>query len=526
MIELLRRAILAIGVFAGLWFLAAIPPVLYKVQPVDWAAERERKQGRAADEIRTMSHELGGEKLKGIDLAPDTRGTLQEFVKSETDGRLLNVSGKDWAGFFNAVAHPSAAFKERQGRSFWNESLYFRPDEGALKGLSPLDESHSFKYVDIDDGSRVEYLTITRVVGNDLVSQAPFELLYPTRHLGWGILLGTLLAYALLPWPKVARESLRYSRVRGSILPDVIGAIVGGMFFILPVFVTNSNSNGGGIFGEGGWGYLTGICWFLGLLIASVWPIAAWFTALKLEIAPQGLQFASLTEQMLIRPTDIESVGIGRMDSPKLGRVLRFISLFMGWRAIGMALIATRPQFAYRINLKSGRSLGFADTGLIGFPQMVGWMRRQGVAIDDEVYELMNREPNDPVIDAPFPPLGKGIGMAIALLVFGAPLAFAWAKTLPSPPLAFVSEPFGSKPYVKAKDEAWVPSPELMKKEDDLLKELTQLHAQMTTLEAQLKSAPEADRARLTQEFNACFDRVQKIQEEFDKARKEAGAKD
>ncbi len=528
MLEIIRRVILGIGVFSGLWYLAAIPHELYRVQPVDWNAERQRKQDHSTDAIRTMSREIGGENLKGIDLAPNSRGTLDQFVKSETEGRLIRVTGERWQGFFNALAapNPPKALADRKGRSFWNESFYFRPDEGPLPEIvKSFSHERTFQYVAID-GERTEYLGVTRVGGSDLVSQAPFELLYPTRNIGWAILGLTLLAYALLPWPKVVRESIRYSRVRGAVLPDLIGAVIGGMFFILPVFVTNSNGYGEGIFGSGGWGYLTGFCWFMSLLILSVWVIAAWYTSESLEIVGSGLRLTNLRGRTEFGPDAIEQVTIGRLDSPKFSRALIFISALVSWRALGMALIASRPEYAFTLLLRDGKRFRFAGTSLIGAPQMIGWLRDQGVTIDPQVYELINREPGDPVYTSPFPPMGHGIGTAVGVVCLGLPLAFAFMKTMPSPPLDIAPGVFGEKPYAKPKNEDWVPSPDLMQKERDTLKEIAQLRDQMNAIDLKLKTAPESDRAALLKESNSCFERINQLHDEFERARKAAGAKD
>lgn len=533
MMEVLRRVLLALGVFSGLWFLAALPHTLFRVEPVDWNAERLRRQDYALDAALTMSGEVGADTMKGIDLAPETRGSLEQFIQSRTRDRLLKVQGESWAGFFNAAAAtslgrpPTPEWSHRQGRSFYNDSLYFRPDEGPLPTIvNSFDKERSFQYVAITASDRTEYLAVTRISGNDILTQAPFELAYPTRHLGWSLLLVTLFAYALLPWPRVARDSIRYSRVRGSVLPDLIGAVVGGMFFILPVLVTNSNGYGEGIFGPGGWAWLTGGCWFIGLLILAVWPIAAWFTVLRMEIRADGLQLTTLKERILIDPRDIEAVTIGRMDSPKLSRALIIISALVSWRALGMALIASRPEYAFKLRLRTGRTLGFAGTGLIGMPQMIGWLRQQGVPLDPQVFELINRKPNDPVYTQAFPQLGRGTGTAIALLCVAIPLAFGWMKTQPSQPLVITPGSLAAQPYVKSPSREWAPSPELMAKEEALLKELTLLHTQMDQIDRKLKTAPKTERAALLKEYNSCFDRVNKIQAEFDQARKAAGAKD
>jgi len=533
MIEMLRRVVLAIGLFSGLWFLSAIPTAVFRVEPIDWNAEKLSKQDRATDATRIMSHEVGADQMKGVDLAPETRGTLEAFIQSTTKDRLLKVSNEAWGGFFNAIAAtslgnpPSKEWAGRRGRSYYNDSLYFRPSEGPLPEIAKsFDADHTFSYVAISGESRTEYLAVTRVSGNDLLTQAPFELVYPTRNLGWLSLLATLLVYALLPWPKVPQESIRYSRVRGSVLADVIGAVVGGMFFVLPFFITNANGYGEGVFGSGGWVYLTGVCWFLAVLILSVWPIAAWFASLSLQILPDGLLFTSLRERLRLDPADIEQVTIGRMDSPKLSRALIIISALVSWRALGMALIASKPEYAFRLKLKNGRNLGFAGTGLIGMPQMVGWLRHRGVQIDPEVFELINRSPKDSIYEQPFPPLGTGKGMLVALVCFAAPLAIAWVKTLPSDALAIPHGPLSTQPYIKPQSNEWVPSSDLMQKEDALLKELTKLHAKMGSIDAKLKTATGSEKAGLLKEYDSCFERVTKIQEEFDQARKAAGAPD
>ena len=524
--EIVRRIILTIGVLVGLWLLVQVPSTLYRVDPIDWSAKRIEKQGRAQSNLEIMGGEVPAEDLKGIDLAPKTRGSLADFIQSETKGDLIQVSGDEWEGFFNAVAFPSEQIRARHGRSLWSGSLYFSSQDGPLGQIAEkFGKGTQFKYVAISGGSRTEYLAVIQLKGNDVSSQPPFELVYPKRHLGWTVLLATLLLYTFLPHRKVSRESLHYSTARGGVLPDLIASVLGGMFFVLPYFITNENAGGDGVFSPG-WCYVTGALWFLGLIIATLLPIGAWYSSLSLEVVQDHLMFTNIREQFEFSTSDIEAVSFGRIDSPKLSRILFWAAILTGGGALPAVLMNSGPRYALRLSLRGGRNLKFATTGLIGLHQMVGWLRRQGVQISREIYEFLNSEPNDPIFDQPFPAPGKGFGMVFALLLFGSPLAYAWVLSKPGPLLAITPAKFGTKTYVKPTSHDWVPSRELMQKEDQLMGEMTKVKAQIDRLEARLKSAPPSERRAIMSESDKLSARMQQIFEEYNQARKNAGAKD
>ena len=532
MIEVLRRIILAAGVFTGLWLIGSSPAVLYRVHPIDWNAERERLQGRSDEAKRTMEKLVPGENLEGLDLAPQTRGSLQELIDKQTTGYVTQVVSPAWQGFFNGVAAtasgnpPSPGWEARKGRFYADEELFFRPDERPIGELNPVfTDDTSFRYVEITGGQGKQYLGVTKVETGDAMNTAPYPLLYPGRHLGLALIAATILLYAFLPWPRVTRDSLRYSRSQSGVTPDFMAAIVGGMFFILPVLVTSANSFGAGPFGEG-WIYLTLGMWLLAAIFASVWVYTARYTALSADWSDGRLRFRNLAGESVVAPEEIDHVEVARIDNPKLSKALIVISVLVSWRAAGPALLASGPQYAVRFVLKDGRVFSFPYKTLFGTPQMVGRLRGAGVAIQPEVYELLNLEPNAPELDQPFPALGKGVRAAVMTAVAVVPLALLALSMRPPAAPVFADGSIAAQPYRDTKEELWVPSPQLMKLESDTLAELAAMQGKMDALEQKVKTTQGEERTAATKEFDALFQRVQKLSDALDKARKDEGAPD
>lgn len=530
--EILRRVLLAGCVWGGLWLVAWAPPTLYSAKAVDWEAARERKIGRHEDAMRLMSGLVPEEDLKGVDLAKDARGDLEAFIAAETKDHTERVPAERWSGVFVALAAtadghpPSEAWRARCG-GYGDDVLFFAPTESPFDGLASAFEGEStFRYLEVRDGSAVQHIAVTKRSRQDVVSHAPAALAYPYRRYGLLLLGLGIVLYALLPWRKISQDSFRYSRVTAGTLPDGMAAVAGGMFFVLPLLVTNANAYDGGPFSEG-WVWLTGAMWLLAAILASMWYFSARYTATNLEALPEGLRVRTLRDDLLVPYDEIGAVGARRVDNPKLSRFLVWASvLTLSWRSLGSALLASRPEYGLWLRLKDGREWAFPTRTTLGAAPLLGRLAAMRVPIEQTAYDVLGVGPTDPALAAPFPALGRGIGAAFATLLFLAPVALLAAWSPPAQAAVAPASPLPTARYASSKPKPWVPSPELMRRENEIMAEIGAINDRMKELEALVRSDDPNVRASAVKESEECATRVMALSEEFDRLRKEAGAPD
>lgn len=508
--EIIRRVVLAVGLFSGLWLICSVPHALYSIKVEDWKDERTA----AARESKDQSA-----KEKALDA----------LIEQETKDRLFAAADKEWIGLWAGVSRtlagdpPSPAWTKRLGRSFYDNNLFFRLDESPLNSLNQtLTEANPFTYVEIKSGESRQHLAVTRRTGGDVSRYGPTSLAYPGRFAGFLILLFAACLYALLPWQKHGVEALRYSRARSSVVPDIMGAVLAGLFFALPILITNDNGMGDGIFSEG-WIILTGVMWFMALLGVSLWVISAWYASLLLELTPEGLRLKTLTRDTVVPFSHIEKIEVGRIDKPNLNRTLIILSLLISWKALGPALLASGPEHGLIFTLRSGKKLVFPLRAAIGFPQMVGRLMDLGIPICESVFEAFEAKRAAPELRSPFPPLPKSVGSRLALACSALPLVLLVLIHLPSGALIYpLNADLNKVPALAADD--WVPSTELMAEEARIQSEMTKLQNRMKELEALAKNAPPEQRRAAAQESEECLKKFMDLAEEFDKKRRAAGA--
>lgn len=508
--EIIRRVILALGLFSGLWLICSVPPELYSIKVEDWKDER-----------MAVSREHKDPSSK--------ERALEELIEKETMGRVFVTEEKDWIGLWAGVSQtladvpPSPAWTKRLGRSFYDDHLFFSPDESPLIDLNQsLTQASPFTYVELRSRGSKQHLAVTRRIGGDISRYAPTSLAYPGRFLGFLILLLTVCLYALIPWQKHGVEALRYSRARSSVLPDIMGAVLAGLFFALPILITNDNGMGDGIFSEG-WIILTAVMWFMALFGVSLWAVSAWYASLLLELTPEGLRLKTLTREALIPFSHIDKIELGRIDKANLNRALIILSFLISWKALGPALLASGPEHGLIFTLRSGKKLTFPLRAAIGFPQMIGRLMDLGIPICESVFEGFGAKRAAPELRLPFPPLPKGIGSHVALACFALPLVLLSLLHLPASTLTLPLDGDLAKPPALAADD-WAPSSELLAEESRIQAEMTKLQKRMRELEALVKNAPPEQQRAAALESEECLKKFMDLSEEFDKKRRAAGA--
>lgn len=529
-VELFRRLVLAIGLLAGLWLVCSVPPYLYAVRPVDWEADRAARLNRVRAMKDTMGALLPKGDLEQVDLAPAAKGDLQEWIESETKERVVQRGSTEWQSLFVAIADtvrgrpPSQSWGERKGKVGFEDEIFLRPDEGPLADLSGVAKGDDrFWYVEIRSGDSRQWLAFTKRSKQDIIGHAPPGLAHPWRFAGFITLLVTACVYALIPWPRVRRNSMHYSRARASVVPDMMAALFGGLFFVLPILITNQNAASDGPF-SGGWGVLTAVTWLLACLFFSMWSISAWYCALSLEWSEGTLRARSLLGDESFSVSEVDSVDLARIDPRRLNKFLLWTSSLVSWRAFGSALLASGPEYSLRINRRGGRSHGFPLRTLIGGPHLVAKLAESGIPVSAEAMAKLGLQNGEPLEE--FPQLGSGGGRWAATLLLIAPLAaLAWTAK-PKDALVIPVAPLPSQPYVAPRANVWAPSPDLLKRESEILAEIAELNERIRKLEGKGKVKAGADRERALKESDKWRKRIQQLAEEFDRIRRESGAPD
>ncbi|MCL6430274.1 MAG: hypothetical protein K6V36_05355 [Anaerolineae bacterium] len=521
--EVLRRALLLFGLLAGVWLVLWSPLQLLRVEPIDWEAERRHALGRALDS-QTLLGLLTGEDTSQLHLAPEAHGALDAFIAHETEGRLIVVRGPLWAGFWSAVAstvlgQPSSpAWQARLGRDLFDDSLFFRADEPPFDSLvGAFDEPGNYRYLRVESDGNTQYLGVCLGYVQDSIRYAPGHLAFPYRHCGLWVILLSVGAYALIPWPRPPKEGLWYGRIR---LMDALGAVTVALFFALPIIITNDNSFGEGPFASG-WVWLTAVFWLLAAICVAILALAAWYATLRLELENGRAVYRSLRGMATFGLGEVTRVEIARQTAPAWLRWAMVIASLGNWRAAGQAALLSVPRYAFRLHLRAGRALTFASEGLRGIVPVLGRLRAHGAVIDRRAYGLLGIEPSDPRLDAPSPhPRADVLGpMLLALLV--AALGWGLYRTrVPAAP-AIEAGVLSSQPFALPTEESASTSPEILAEEQRILEELETLSQRLGEISESLRTASKEEAEALQREAEDILRRVEELDTEFSRLRRE-----
>jgi hypothetical protein len=521
--ELWRRLIVAAALVAATVMFLWTPPVLLRVRPVDWEAERERKLSRAQDAKRLMGPMVGQETIKGVDLAPEARLAPEAFIDHETRGRLVPVRGLEWEGFFSETAvavkgrPASASWKARAGRGLFSNMLYFRPDEAPLSGLArEWKETSAVRYVRIDGDGRSEYLLIIRVGRQEVFRYGPVSVAFPYRHGALWLALAGFLAYLFIPWTRRPARGVYYSRLRAGVLPDVLAAVMGGVFFFIPLVVPTDFS-GDSPFAPG-WNMLTAVCWLLAMISFGCFGIAAFYMARKLDVVDEGFVYTGLGRSGTGRFDEIGRVDAYEIGTPKwITRALWILSLF-SWRALGPALLLGGAEPGILLRMKDGRSYRFILKALIGGEALVGTLRAAGVPISPEVYEAFGRAADDRIFTKDFPPIRKRrVAPVLTGLACLVPLLYGLYRTVPVPTPVGRPAPFDKDPFQEARPEKPKVSWEGLAREEELLKQMREENRSLGEIVERMKKASPEKRKALLKDYGESMGRFEDLQKRFDR---------
>lgn len=185
------------------------------------------------------------------------------------------------------------------------------------------------------------------------------------------ILLG-FVGYWLIPWPPRQEGSLRYSRVRGVIIPDLLGY---GMCAFLLILGAAAVSGGApvGVF------FLLGA---FGVLFLSINAIAAWYEPYRIEASPEGITRYTIMGRQMLAFAEMAEAGSIRYAMPEWMKWSAAIAALVSWRStIPLLIQKGRKDPGFRIRMKNGKTYTIWGTALKGFDTIEKAVIKAGVPV-------------------------------------------------------------------------------------------------------------------------------------------------
>ncbi|MCC7420294.1 MAG: hypothetical protein IT428_08445 [Planctomycetaceae bacterium] len=395
MIELSRRILLMVGLLGAVAFALWSPSAVVALRPEHpraWQESRARFRWWA-DESRKED-----ERGSGKQAASPTR----EFIARYTEGRLIRVDGDAWRTLFDQMhvemssGSPTGerAKGAEQSTPLGDSPLFLPADDQRVADARAwlANQAKTFAFLELPTERGPLYASISVTRPHDVRNEAPTEVRYPHCDAAVWWLVGGLLAYALLPWPRRSRpDALRYSRVSAVILPDLLAAVLGAFFFGLPFLIVGANTTTSELFdfADSGWGFLTATLWLLAAIIASIFPFSAWYAAFEAVIEPERLSLTTLWGADDIVFRDVEAIETAEFRPPRWLRTLAFAASLVNPRMLGQAmLLSSRSDAGLVVRFRDGRRRRLLMSALPGGERIIAAFRAAGV----EVREPANDE--------------------------------------------------------------------------------------------------------------------------------------
>ncbi|MCE9634283.1 MAG: hypothetical protein K8T90_01145 [Planctomycetes bacterium] len=320
LIEVVRRVALLAGLLGAIWCAMWPTRAMIRVHLVDF--EKDPPRGWAFRE--------------------DTL-TVEERAAAEVADRLVHATGAAWTDLARAAEaasegkDPGGVYSARLDTGWLPTRLWFRIDEEPVAAAArEMSSEKSFVYVPIA-GETLRFLGLTWTTPM-WAREAPGWIEYPLRRFAVWLALAGILTYVFLPRPRFAPGSVHTKRFRGTILPDILGAMLTCVFFALPVLVVPANSPDGDWTG-GGWIVLWCIGFFMALFGVAINAVAAWMAVYRLDVLPDRVRRSTLFGDAEMRIADIASVRLRDRKKSKTLIVAGTLLSFANWRAAGPTLL-------------------------------------------------------------------------------------------------------------------------------------------------------------------------------------------
>lgn len=377
-IETLRRLIFVTGILAAALMVLWPAAALYRVSAVDFAQLQKQRIGRFAGDLKTLGKEAGLDQTPDID-NPDA-GTLDQFVARETKDRLADVTGPQWKQFFADVQQTltgrSSVLIGHLAPSYGTtDALYFPTQHPPLSTLpARLQGTNNFTYLKLQSADTPQYLAITFQRSGDAMRYAPTHLAYPFRHHAAWVFAAALAIYFFLPRHRPAADEIRYSQARGAIIPDFLGIILTGVFFLMPILVipaTASTYEPWSLFDfQYGWAWLTIFAWLLASICLTINLTALWYATFSLYLRPDHIQRTTLLGTTEWPYSEMTGVGLASWSLPRWLRWTMMVVALFNWRLMGIVLInANQRLTGLAIRCRDGRTCN------IWIDHMPQWLR-------------------------------------------------------------------------------------------------------------------------------------------------------
>ncbi|PQO26397.1 hypothetical protein C5Y96_20410 [Blastopirellula marina] len=547
--EVIRRILTAVCLYGGITLCLIQGGDLYRVEPVDWHHEVESKRQQSRQITGMMSAYLGSEAVEGVDLAENTRGTLEEFIADETEGRLIIVSGPDWEGLWNDVSatvsdnSPSSAWAACRGVEHCREFVYLKRSAGPLTQLAdnwPIGSVQSYVRIDpVETSAQPHYLNVVQVSPSDLLRCAPLHIAYPYRTYGAATLIFGLLFYIGFPRrPRPEGTAMFYEARAAGWLPDLLAAFGSGMFFGLP-FLIASDTGGSPL--KLDWLPITVVMWGMAGLFASMFVITTWYQTRRVTWDEHGAWIETWGCQPTYVPAnEIETVGSHMLQAPAWLRNLAWVITIFNWRAGSSAILLEQSDPGFAIATKQGQSFRFTGAGLYGARSFLAWLDTHHVPVDPSAREIMRT-------NSDYKPtrIGWIIAVIFAVLIVALVVPSLWRTAVEAMPHAepefrqsafavvqetsspVAADPIDAKP-VESQATALPPgilavepivTPEMLAQEGAILQKMEQKREELKTLQSEIGTITNPN-AEVIEKVQQIMREMEQLQAEFDDLRR------
>lgn len=416
--ETLRRMALLIALPVGALLIAWPASSLLALSRVDWEVKRR--------------HEIAAL------LSDEARRDLNVYIREQTEGHVVTLSAAQWRTFIGQARETQAG---RPPTPAWNAAAewseyyhkvrraYLDPGQILPAKLLALPEMASgYAYLKLEgEQSTPPGLFLERIASSVTHSGAPQHLIFPLRHAGWWLILGGLLVYGLIPWPRPAANQFCPITPAMAFLIDLVGAILYGTFLGIWSKLILEPS----IPGHGEWSQIivfTMIFWGMALAGVAILIVALWYITFCFQWDDDGLRLRTLLGDKFQPWEDIQGLSLQPVVyrfAKRFRAVALFLSVF-NWRVAGPALLMQTESVCLHLSMREGDGW-HVDLGNLspqGLAGLVNALRARRISVSPQVAHLSTS-----VDTAKHRP--RLLPIYLTILVLAAFVSYALWRTMP-----------------------------------------------------------------------------------------------